>query len=181
MLIHIMIIVFLTFAIYTLSFAVGHLLNLFDIFNPQSILPMKKRFTVPTAQKLHSTVNAHIMKKLMEGQKKSAVLLVFLNNSINALLFWTLPGVIFLAYIIIVYTGLAQGVVFRSVPKTKQSIILLVSEFGAYLIAASIGVEIGTALFLGYYINDLNRVITDFLYAFSIVAGLLAIQAAYEV
>jgi len=80
-----------------------------------------------------------------------------------------------------VYTGVAQGVVFRSVPKTRQSIILLVSEFGAYLIAASIAVEISTALFLGYYINDLNRVIMNSVYAFSIVTCLLAIQAAYEV
>jgi len=54
MLVDIVIIVFLTFAIYALSFAAGHLLNFFDIFNPKSILSIKKKFTVPTAQKLHS-------------------------------------------------------------------------------------------------------------------------------
>jgi hypothetical protein len=121
------------------------------------------------------------MRRLTEGTEGSAALLIFSNNLVNALLFWVIPGLLLFVYVLVAYTGFAQGAIISFSPMKKKSIMLTIFEFGAYLTFASIGVRVGSALLLNYGATNTNALVMDLTLSLLAASILLMIAAIYEI
>ena len=91
------------------------------------------------------------MPNIANGKWVKVCLLIFLNNLLlGAFVPRTLYGIIFiLPYLLTVWEGLGQGVVFSKIyPKKNPLNLITFFEFGGYIFATLAGMDLGLSLLL---------------------------------
>ncbi|NLM96204.1 MAG: stage II sporulation protein M [Halanaerobiaceae bacterium] len=140
---------FLVLGFYLVPMVIGYILGLFRVVNVVKIHELGKKLGDPLTTKIHNWSRKYIKSSLKDGNWLLLFFTIFLNNLILvALISRIVYGVIFIIPLLLTaWTGFGQGVVF-SREKGRSGILLLFFEFGGYLLATVVGVQIGLSIFV---------------------------------
>lgn len=134
-------------ATYFLPMVAGFIFGKIKAVSLVQMSEIGKKLTDPLTIKLHNWSRQYKMACIKNGQWFMLFLLIFLNNLIlAAFVTRILYGIIFIIPLFLTaWTGFAHGLLL-SKPKGRTGISLMFFEFGGYLLATVIGVEIGISI-----------------------------------
>ena len=165
---------------YLVSILAGYVLSRTNVLNIRWFMRKRKFLTDPLSKKAHKILYNRLILHIVSREWLEVCLLILLNNLLlGAFVLRTIYGLtIVLPYILTVWEGLGQGVVFS---KTKPNLIFFF-EFSGYLFATLAGMSLGLSLVLSIWegIRIFIATLKNLLYIYSVVAVLLSLGALLE-
>ncbi len=166
---------------YLASIFTGYLLGKKRILSVRWFFKRRGYLTDPLSRKIHKWLTRHLMSSVVSEKWLNVFLLILLNNLLlGAFVLRTIYGVVFvLPYILTVWEGLGQGVVFSKY--TKPNLIFLF-EFGGYLFATLAGMSLGFSLLFSLQVGVEALLVTlkNMVYIYVAVIAFLSLGALLE-
>lgn len=165
---------------YFVPLGIGIILGKSKVISPYKLSEIGKYLADPLTRKVHNWSRKYKMACVKDNKWALLFLLIVLNNLVlAALVTKILYGFIFIIPLLLTaWEGFGHGVIF-SKPKARAGVILTFFEFGGYLFAAVIGVNIGINVLEAIIMGEPFILGIPWMYAW-LSTGFLAIGAIIE-